>query len=139
MAAEKPTFVAAGFGSDPGSLHVSVTLRALAIRTNRGVCGADRLASDAARMLITEPSWIGAVAGEQTRTAIDTIVHGRAWPLGQVRVCARAVKYAENIPASSCELTVIRYNPRKRDVAMTERSRHFFRGDGSRVAAHLLA
>jgi hypothetical protein len=90
-------------------------------------------------MRITEPSWIGAVAGEKTRTAIDTIVHGRAWPLGQVWACARAEKYAENNPAYSCELTVIHYNPRKGDIARTERSRHFFRGDGSRVAVHSLA
>jgi hypothetical protein len=89
-------------------------------------------------MRITAPSWIGAVAGEKTRTAIDTIVHGRAWPLGQVRVCARAGKYAENIPASSCELAVIHYNARTRDGARTERSRHFFRGDGSCVDVHSL-
>ena len=98
--------------------------------------GAIREAEHAARMRITAPSWIGAVAGEKTRTAIDKIVRGRVWPLGQVLVCARAGKYAENIPASSRELAVIHYNARTGDVARTEHSRHFFRGDGSRVDVH---
>jgi hypothetical protein len=75
------------------------------------------------------------MAGEKTRTATDTIVHGRAWPLWQVRVWARAGKFAE----TWCELTVMHYNPRQGDVARIERSRHFFRGDGSRVDAHALA
>jgi hypothetical protein len=126
------------------ALGAAIPKRLHQVNRKGGACtealtGWPRLASDAARMRINEPSWIGAVAGEKTRTAIDAIVNARAWPSGQVRVSARAEKYAESIPASSCELTVIRYNPRRGDVAKTERSRHFFRRDGSRVAAHSLA
>jgi len=89
-------------------------------------------------MRITAPSWIGAVTGGKTRTAIDTIGYGPAWPLGQVRVFARAVKCAENIPASSRELAAIHYNAQTGDVARTERRRHFFRDDGSRADVHSL-